>query len=143
MGLRSLVEVVALTIINYNRTCGSVAVGIGDSTIHTHTHVHTQCTLTIFAYIHMHKDHSHTHSHKLHTLTCNVAGSQHVKVFKELSSPHSLCQCCQTYTVFHVLWDGLCHYSLMCSMHKCACVHTVRCCVHVQQKRDTSAVFIT
>ena len=81
-------------------------------------HVHIQYTLTIFVY----RSFTHTQGHKLHTLTCNVACPQLVKILKELSCPHSLCQCRQTDTVLHMLWDGLCHYSLTCSMHMCLCV---------------------
>ena len=118
-----ITEVVVLAKLNCNHKCvyQSVAGKIGDNTIHTCTYIyntHSQYLCT---------DHSHTQGHKLHTLTCNVACPQLVEILKELSCPHSLCQCRQTDTVFHMLWDGLCHYSLTCSMHMCVCVFV---CVH-------------
>ena len=93
--------------------------------------------------IHMHK-HTHMHTHKHYILTCNVACPQFVKVLKELGCPHSLCQCRQTDTVFNMLWNSLCHYSLrmyvcMFSLH----VYVYTCIVtllHVciQYNRDTN-----
>ena len=97
--------------------------------------------ITLFTCI---NTHTHMHTDKHYILTCNVACPQFVKVLKELGCPHSLCQCRQTDTVFNMLWNSLCHYSLrmyvcMFSLH----VYVYTCIVtllhaSIQYNRNTN-----